>query len=530
VSNSSPDPLRWLLVSGGVMVVALALGVSYVVFQRVVRPALETAQAGPDQTMTQTVAALNELAEILAGVNDVSSAKATAARLAPFVERTNALRQQLDALKPSLSPEENKALQDRHGPALAAAVERVSTQIERIERIAGAKEALASSLTAFSRGPGHPSTPAGRSPAPGQAALAGKAAQPDAPSVANGTQSPPAAPQQGFAPPVAPPGVPRQGFPGIGRQPGFPQPPNMAQHEQRMAQKYGNDKVATIVVEELPGDIATWLYDRIKEVTHPSDFSGQSNGQLLTAVVAPAGDLDELAARLDFGTVVKIDAVKRVITLRADPSKMPEPLKPEVTNPRDAEFYRQNLADLGCFDEHRRRRALERLKDAKPLELRAEIAKATQAFLLDRDAGTRRAALAAYGVWAGPEAVPAFVGALVDEDHGVREGALEGLSQLEGALQKDEVIEAVAEIFVKDRGQGSKWLELIGTAAEPTVLKYLKHADGWVRLDAVKLLGQIGTEKSRSALRRAANSNDGLVPGAAREALAKIAGREAEEK
>jgi hypothetical protein len=540
VSQRSPDPMRWLFASAGLILVAFALGVAYVVVQRVVRPALAAAdEAGPNQVMTQTVAAMNELADILGGVNDVASAQAAAGKLGSFVERTNALKQRLDSLKTSLSSDEYKALQERHGQSLVSANQRVTAQIERIEGVAGAKEALASSLQAFQRGQGRAASATQKTqpPAIAEQGPAPHAAQPGAGSLAQGAPQQQNAPQQnmpqqGFAPPGPPgiPGAPQPGFgPGFGQRPGFPQPPNMDQQVQRMKQKHGSDKVATIIVEDLPDDVATWLFERIKEAARSSDFSGQSSGPLLTAVLAPAGDLDELAKRLDFGTVVKIDPVKRVITLRADPAKMPAPLGPEVTNPRSPNFYPGNLADLGCFDAQRRRRALERLKDAKPLQLRSEIAKAIEGLLLDRDAGTRKAALAAYGVWGGPEAVPTLVAALVDEDHGVREGALEGLSQLEGAFEKDEVIAGVAELFVKDRGQGSKWLELIGPAAEPTVLKYLKHPDGWVRLDAVKLLGQIGTEKSRTALRRAASGNDGLVPGAAREALEKIARRAKEE-
>ena len=518
-SRSSVSSVVWLLLGGGLVFMVMLGSVAFLVVRYVSGgagaaidgPRVVLQQAGaqtefsPDATMSDTQAAFQSLADALVSVNDVASAQAAAPRLAPLAQQATALGERLDALKRSLSPADEKALQARHGAAVVAAMKRFYDQLERIENIPGAKQALASSLQSlFPRGNLHEG---GAAPA----APSGLASQPGFGPAPNSAQSPLG----------APPGFP----PGFGGPASMPGPPNMDQFAQQMIQRYGADRVATIVVEGLPGDVAAWLYERIKTLTRCEAFSGSSNGQLLSAVVAPAGDLNELAASLDFGAVSKIDSAKRTLFVKADPKKLPEPLKPEVTNPRDPEFYRQNLADLDCFDAHRRRNAAGRLKDARPEQLRAEITKALEALLLDRDNGTRKEALVAYAVWAGAEGAVALVGAIADDDVFVREAGLEGLSRLDGELEKEAVIEALAALFPRDRMQATRWFKLIGAAAEPAVRKHLKHPDGWVRLDAVKLLGEIGTEESVAALKAASRTDDAFVPAAAREALEKIARR-----
>jgi HEAT repeat protein len=225
------------------------------------------------------------------------------------------------------------------------------------------------------------------------------------------------------------------------------------------------------------------------------------------------------AGKIDFGEVKQIDVAKRTIDVHADPARLPAPLKPEVKDPQDPAFYDRNREDLSSWDRNRRRAAALNLRDAPPGGNRAGIARALAAQLrADADRMVRVEAAAALATWATPETVPALIGALKDADSSVKRKAMEALAK----LKDPRAAGPLAACLKSDRFHAADCLKRFGPGAEEAVLPYLDDDDGWVRLEAAKVLQEIGTARSLPALRQAAEGHDGLLPGAARQAVAAI--------
>ncbi len=87
-----------------------------------------------------------------------------------------------------------------------------------------------------------------------------------------------------------------------------------------------------------------------------------------------------------------------------------------------------------------------------------------------------------------------------------------------------ESADALADYLMNsnDRGKAVEALKAIGPPAEDAVLRCLEHNDGFTRMDACRILEQIGTKKRILALRRIATTNQGLDSMAARDALRRL--------
>jgi len=79
-----------------------------------------------------------------------------------------------------------------------------------------------------------------------------------------------------------------------------------------------------------------------------------------------------------------------------------------------------------------------------------------------------------------------------------------------GRLQDPKAAEAVAKRlpYVEDRAPAAGALIQMGPAAENAVLEYVDHADAAVRMEACRILGAVGTEKSLERLMPLSESDD----------------------
>jgi HEAT repeat protein len=288
---------------------------------------------------------------------------------------------------------------------------------------------------------------------------------------------------------------------------------------ERVLADYPAERVVRVMVDDIPAGLRAHIVDRLGDLAGASSRSSSGNERSATVILAPVRDVEAFAKKIDFGKVVKVDPAQRVIEVVIDdPKKLPTPLPPAVKTPADPKFYAQNLADLTCWDKRRREEALERLGKAEPKELKAEIAAAMTTLAADREAGARKAAVGALARWSGVEAVPTLSAALRDDDVWVRKAAMEGLGEIKHAR----AAEAVAGVIAAQRHEGAAALRRIGPVAEDVVIGLLKHEDGWVRMDAAKVLEEIGSAKSLPALGVAAKERDGLVQMAAERAVKAI--------
>jgi HEAT repeat protein len=134
------------------------------------------------------------------------------------------------------------------------------------------------------------------------------------------------------------------------------------------------------------------------------------------------------------------------------------------------------------------------------------------------DGFTRSDALRALGAWHTGKVIPAMVRCLEDEQAVVRWAAFDALAK----IQTPEAAEAVAKALVgKERMRASQTLKAMGSVAEAAVLGYVGHDDRHVRLEAIRILGDIGTKaKSIPVLRKLLKHRDLTL-----RTQAKLAGR-----
>jgi hypothetical protein len=286
--------------------------------------------------------------------------------------------------------------------------------------------------------------------------------------------------------------------------------------------KYGAHRIAAVWVHNMPGDVVTFVHDKVLAAsgaqTRNSISAGARDFLSINIMIAPVDDLDATAAKIDFGKVTGIDRDGRVITIEADPARLPPPLKDEVTDPNSPDFYRRNLEDLGSWDRNRRWAAATRIQRAEPKQLRKDIAAALERLLHDPILHTRYLAADALSSWGTAENVPGLIGALKDNEDDVRHRAMATLA----SFKDERAARPVAALLATDGEHAGACLRRMGPVAEDAVLEVLATGKGPARLEAAKILAVIGTAKSIPALKTLAKAKDAGLAEAARQALEAI--------
>ena len=144
---------------------------------------------------------------------------------------------------------------------------------------------------------------------------------------------PPPLPPPGVSPFVMPhpAGPPRADFPGTpfpGRPPG-PPGGGPAGHFERISARFGRDRIVRLKITGTAGlNVGPTLTRELDEIRDPGpgkEWQFSPEGDQVDVVLAPVGDLDACAARIDFGTVAEIDRDGRLITVVADPGRFTSP-------------------------------------------------------------------------------------------------------------------------------------------------------------------------------------------------------------
>lgn len=233
-------------------------------------------------------------------------------------------------------------------------------------------------------------------------------------------------------------------------------------------------------------------------------------GDRATITIRPVRDAQAFADQIHFAKVVGVDGQKIDVVLT-----------PGEVAATDTDFIDQALSDLKSPTPHRRKQALVKLRGAPPDEARrAEVSQAVEPLLKDPDGWVRGDAARALAVWGGKENTAALTQALSDPDFGVRSAVLDAIT----AMKDPAAAEPVAALLEKERGKAGEALKAMGSGAEPAVIKYLSHRDGFVRMEACKVLQVIGTKACVPALKalfRKVNGQ-GLDAMAARDAVQAI--------
>jgi hypothetical protein len=168
----------------------------------------------------------------------------------------------------------------------------------------------------------------------------------------------------------------------------------------------------------------------------------------------------------------------------------------------------QTLADVADARVPRAAAALRRLAAMRPDEaVRAKVARALNAPLLDPHDDLRTAALDAARVWGTQDNTAALLKILDDFQAGGR-GSDAGVIDLLGSLKDPKAAPALAQGLThgRERGRFAKALIALGPGAEDAVIPFLLDGDVGARIAACRVLGEIGTGKSMKPLQDAAYS------------------------
>lgn len=225
-------------------------------------------------------------------------------------------------------------------------------------------------------------------------------------------------------------------------------------------------------------------------------------GNLMTATVAPIGDVEAFSRKLDFGTV---DSVKgRTITMTARKAQVP------LAN---ADALTKMLRQLKSSQLPKRQEAARTLKAMRPDDKRRpEVVKALEPLINANDPFTRHEAIEVLCVWANKDSVPLLLKALAAGDNFVIRG--EVIKAL-GRLKDERAIEPIAQRLEEfaERDAAIEALKAMGPAAEKAVLARLDHDDWQVRQAACEILIKIGTRQSIPALEKVAAAGKGFGAG-----------------
>jgi hypothetical protein len=227
-------------------------------------------------------------------------------------------------------------------------------------------------------------------------------------------------------------------------------------------------------------------------------------------------------------TVARSGALKTVADAPAVRPDQPRPPDAAPGQPLTRDALTAALADLKADNAATRRAACDRLARAAPGAEGKEVAAALAPLLTDADLFTRCAAIKAHMNWAGKDGVSAYYDLLKSDNNFVARALLiEGLAKLDGAKAAAAIAARLPD--AADRGAAARALRGMGTAAEGAVAAQLGHREWTVRLEACRILKDIGTANSVPALKVAGAGLDrNLAPAVERlanEAIAAISAR-----
>jgi HEAT repeat protein len=393
-----------------------------------------TKAESPESVTQQLLELLNETAGVLATVKDPNTAQAAAGQLQGLAQKRNDLQSQLNRLKQQgMDQEEDRRLQQKYASQLMNSMQRVAQEVKRLQGNPQVWSIIAPHAQQIMGGP----------------AAGGGVAQPTGPAL-------------GIAATAA--------------------------TEHQLVATYGRHRVVTLLVEGVPGDVAAFISDRMRSICRPAMLTISTEGTTTCAVFGPVDDIRGLTSKIDFGSVLESDPTTGLVRVQADPARLPKPLAAVVAEPGDPNFYRQNCADLTCFDTNRVRGAVERLAQAEPRALRAEIAAAAQTIMRHEDVGIRKTALDVVARYSEGDITPVMLDALQDADSGVRKKAVTYL------LEKGDPrsYESLAGVIAKDRSLAVDALRNSEAVAQALIGALISHQDVQVRMEAVKLAREAG--------------------------------------
>jgi predicted Zn finger-like uncharacterized protein len=184
----------------------------------------------------------------------------------------------------------------------------------------------------------------------------------------------------------------------------------------------------------------------------------------------------------------------------------------QVFGTQDSAVVRESAADLKAPQTETRRLAAEWLAGVRRPDaaLRAEVARALEAALTDRDNGTAERSAQALAVWGDKDSVPALAAVLDDQTApgNVRQQAITAL----GKIPDEKAAAALVRCLNNgnERRNAALALQNLGAAAEKELVKYVNdptaNQDG--RNEAARILQMVGSKENVNVTVALANLKD----------------------
>jgi predicted Zn finger-like uncharacterized protein len=219
-----------------------------------------------------------------------------------------------------------------------------------------------------------------------------------------------------------------------------------------------------------------------------SNMASTRQGDRMTVWLTPVHDVEALSRMIDFGTVESVDG--NTITVSARKAEGP---------PANADVVTKALHQLKSPVAHRRLEAVRKLKEMLPDEKhRAEVVKALEPLMNDKDHFTRQFAIEAIGVWGNKDAVPLLLNAMREKE--TRTVAMNALGRIKDERAAEPIADRLEDFF--DRHEAAEALKRMGPIAEKAVLAHLNHHEWMVQQVVCDILAAIGTKQSIPALEK----------------------------
>lgn len=304
--------------------------------------------------------------------------------------------------------------------------------------------------------------------------------------------------------------------PGVHPLAGNPQMTGLVKH-------HGVNRVVTLELDGFPADRADAVLTHLRNQTKCEGFVAPPSDRGTTIVLAPWGQPQSLAAKIDFGTVTKIDSELRVLSIKADLAKLNASVKPANANvattaaPSGIASTQQN-ADMQGTDPQRQHEAG---KQTEPKQPPKETTQTLLALLATTQGPNRLAILDTLDVVGGDQIVPTLIDLLKDKDPEFRKKVVDILVR----RGDPRAIEPMVRLLGQPDSGVDEALVRMGPAAELGILDLLAELDAAACVRACQVLGRIGSDRCLSPLKQLSRHSNPVVSVAAADAIQAIGRR-----
>ncbi len=186
---------------------------------------------------------------------------------------------------------------------------------------------------------------------------------------------------------------------------------------------------------------------------------------------------------------------------KKEPPKFDDPLPIKLTG--DAALDAK-LTELDHQDGARSKAAADSLIATAPNEHRGAVASHVAERVKKAPPTSRTPLLRVLGAWGTPQEVPMLIGMLGDADINTRNESLQALGKLKDERAVAPMVRCLLELRTQSNAEQS--LKAMGPIAETEVLTVLNQKSTQLRNAAIRILAEIGTQKSVPALEEASKA------------------------